>query len=86
MICSLPRPPVYWRQQRWSFYVPPDATRHLVPSTPDRPLCALLMLPVPGAAQTVTGTIQGTVTDTTGGAVPGATVTIQNLDTNRRAR
>ena len=32
-------------------------------------------------AQTFRGTILGTVTDTSGGAVPGATVTIKNLDT-----
>jgi hypothetical protein len=33
------------------------------------------------AAQTVTGTIQGTVTDTSGAVLPGVTVTIKNTDT-----
>jgi len=32
-------------------------------------------------AQTVTGTVQGTVTDTTGGVLPGVTVTIKQADT-----
>jgi hypothetical protein len=35
----------------------------------------------PAVAQTVTGTIQGTVTDTSGAVLPGATVTIRNQDT-----
>ncbi|HKB09317.1 MAG TPA: carboxypeptidase-like regulatory domain-containing protein, partial [Vicinamibacterales bacterium] len=39
------------------------------------------LLPRPAAAQAVTGTILGTVTDTTGAAVPGATVTLTNLGT-----
>lgn len=38
-------------------------------------------LATPAAAQTVTGTIQGTVTDTTAAAVPGVSVTIRNVDT-----
>ena len=43
---------------------------------------ALLLAVAPGAhAQTVTGTIQGTVADTSGGVVPGATVVIRNMDT-----
>jgi hypothetical protein len=33
------------------------------------------------AAQTVTGTIQGTITDTSGAVLPGVTVTIRNMDT-----
>jgi hypothetical protein len=49
-------------------------------------LCLLafisLMFGVSNAqAQTFRGTILGTVTDSSGGAVPGATVTIKNLDT-----
>jgi len=32
-------------------------------------------------AQTVTGTLQGTVTDTTSATLPGVTVTIRNVDT-----
>ncbi len=45
-------------------------------------ICALGVLPAASGAQTVTGTIQGVVTDMTGAAVPGATITIQNLETN----
>jgi hypothetical protein len=40
-----------------------------------------LMFATPSEAQVATGTILGTVTDATGGAVPGATVTATNLDT-----
>ncbi|MGV3518410.1 carboxypeptidase regulatory-like domain-containing protein [Luteitalea sp.] len=36
----------------------------------------------PSWAQFETGSITGTVTDTSGGALPGATVTLRNLDTN----
>ena len=39
------------------------------------------LLPRPAAAQAVTGTVLGTVTDSTGAAVPGATVTLTNLGT-----
>ncbi len=35
----------------------------------------------PAWSQTVTGTVQGTVTDTTAAPVPGATVTIRNVET-----
>lgn len=43
----------------------------------------ILASPSAAAAQTVTGTIQGTVTDTTGEVLPGVTVTIQHLETGR---
>ena len=39
---------------------------------------ALSLMPQPLAAQAVTGTILGTVRDTSGGALPGATVTLTN--------
>ncbi|HXI30604.1 MAG TPA: carboxypeptidase-like regulatory domain-containing protein [Vicinamibacterales bacterium] len=39
------------------------------------------LLPRLAAAQAVTGTILGTVTDTTGATIPGATVTLANLGT-----
>ena len=38
-------------------------------------------LSIPAASQTVTGTVQGTVTDTTDAPIPGVTVTIRNVDT-----
>src|ERR1043166_1640411 len=44
---------------------------------------ALLLLPLAIHAQTVTGTIDGTVTDKSGGALPGTTVTIKNVETGR---
>src|SRR6476646_8076653 len=40
----------------------------------------LALMPTPLVAQAVTGTILGTVRDTSGGALPGATVTILNQD------
>ena len=42
---------------------------------------AVLLLAVPVLAQLPTGTILGTVKDSTGAAVPGATITILNVDT-----
>jgi hypothetical protein len=48
-------------------------------------VCAFLMVMAAIAgtanAQTFRGTIQGSVTDTTGGSVPGAKVTVRNVDT-----
>jgi hypothetical protein len=44
--------------------------------------CAFALAPAdPAIAQTVTGTLQGTVTDSSGAVLPGATVTIRNADT-----
>jgi outer membrane receptor protein involved in Fe transport len=40
-----------------------------------------LVLALPAVAQTVTGTIQGTVSDRSGGVLPGVTVTIRNAET-----
>jgi outer membrane receptor protein involved in Fe transport len=40
-----------------------------------------LAMALPAAAQTVTGTIQGTVADTSGGVLPGVSVTIRSSDT-----
>src|SRR5438105_2421045 len=41
----------------------------------------LALAPRPAAAQAVTGTILGTVRDASGGALPGANVTLVNTDT-----
>ena len=45
-------------------------------------LLALVLCAVSVAAQVTTGSIQGVVTDSQGGAIPGATVTIRNVDTD----
>ena len=44
-------------------------------------IALLLTLGASANAQTVTGTVQGTVTDTSGGVLPGVTVVIKNMDT-----
>src|SRR5262245_27808419 len=44
---------------------------------------ATLILGTAAVAQTVTGTIQGTITDSAGGVLPGVTVTIRHLDTGQ---
>src|SRR5687768_1547403 len=46
-------------------------------------LCLVLVIAMalPSFAQTVSGTIQGTVTDGSGSPLPGVTVTARNLDT-----
>jgi hypothetical protein len=44
-------------------------------------IALMVLADTPGVAQTFRGTILGTVTDATGGAVPGATVTVHNVDT-----
>ena len=50
-----------------------------------RAVAALLlsvMCAMPAAAQEITGTITGTVTDQSGAAVPGLSVTVRNMGTN----
>src|SRR6476646_2679614 len=42
---------------------------------------AVFTLSITTQAQTVTGTMQGTVTDRTGAALPGVTITIRNVET-----
>src|SRR6202023_1959406 len=44
----------------------------------------LVCLSLPSLAQTVTGTISGDVTDTSGAVVAGATITIENLSTSQK--
>ncbi len=46
-------------------------------------LLAGIILPASLAAQAVTGTILGTVTDDTGAVLPGATITLTHIDTGR---
>ena len=47
-----------------------------------RLFCLILaLLPVAAAAQTVTGEIRGTVRDSSGGVLPGVTVTATNTQT-----
>ena len=47
-------------------------------------LLCLAAISVPGSfAQVATGTIEGVVRDSSGGIVPNATVTVQNVDTNQ---
>ena len=41
----------------------------------------IVLSPLTGFSQTTTGTILGTVTDAAGAVVPGATVTIKNVET-----
>src|SRR3989441_3491451 len=43
----------------------------------------ILLLSSPGTAQTVTGTLQGTVTDANGAVVPGAEIVLHNVDTGQ---
>ena len=44
-------------------------------------LLVVLFVPITGLAQTTSGTILGSVTDETGGVLPGVEVTVNNLDT-----
>jgi hypothetical protein len=45
-------------------------------------LLAFLAIGLPAAAQSTTGSIQGIVRDNQGGVIPGATVTLRNVETN----
>jgi hypothetical protein len=47
------------------------------------PALLLLLLPLPASAQTVTGTLQGTVTDSKGAVVPGVDVVVHNVETGQ---
>src|SRR5260370_42643858 len=47
-----------------------------------RVLIAVLLFSAVVSAQTFRGAIQGTVTDSTGAAVPGAQITVTSVDTN----
>src|SRR5687767_7516609 len=44
---------------------------------------ALFLLPASASAQTVTGTLQGNVSDAKGAVIPGAEVVIRNMDTGQ---
>ena len=44
-------------------------------------LAAVGTIPAFAQSQAVNGTIEGTIKDSSGGMLPGVTVTIQNLDT-----
>src|SRR5690242_2618920 len=46
-------------------------------------LACILLLASVAHAQTITGTIQGTVMDSSGAVLPGVTVRIKNIDTNQ---
>jgi hypothetical protein len=60
--------------------------RHLVPQrlfhSPWRLLLAFLLLTLPAAAQLSTATMGGTVVDSTGAAIPNASITLLQTDTN----
>src|SRR6266404_4994500 len=43
----------------------------------------ILLLASPGTAQTVTGTLEGTITDANGAVIPGAEIVLHNLDTGQ---
>ncbi len=47
-------------------------------------LAVLLLIPATVFGQTVTGTLQGTITDASGGVLPGATVIAHNQDTGQQ--
>src|SRR5262249_6157867 len=44
-------------------------------------IAVVLLMTSPAAAQTVTGTVQGTVTDTSGAVLPGVSIAIRHVNT-----
>ncbi len=55
--------------------------RHVLRAAPVAVLAMVLGLAGPGAAQQITGAIEGTVTDSSGAVLPGATVELTNTAT-----
>jgi hypothetical protein len=51
---------------------------------PCHPALAFLLLPALAVAQSITGSITGVVTDSSGAVIPGASITVLNTDTNVR--
>src|SRR5258708_30750664 len=49
-------------------------------------LATLVCIPVVSQAQTVTGSITGEITDSSGAVIPKAEVTVQNVDTGVQTR
>src|SRR2546430_15643905 len=60
-----------------------NARRYGFPSSFLAGATLILLLSGPGTAQTVTGTLQGTVTDANGAVVPGAEIVLHNVDTGQ---
>jgi len=60
-----------------------NARRYGFPSSFLACATLILLLASPGTAQTVTGTLQGTVTDANGAVVPGAEIGLHNVDTGQ---
>ena len=60
--------------------------RSLMPTLGVSALCVYLVVPSLALAQADTGRISGTVTDTTGAVVPGASVTVMNDETHLEAK
>src|ERR671922_1975000 len=64
----------------------------MTPRSPRALLCVSILIALialisaaPASAQTSMGTVEGTVTDSSGSVVPGATVTLANVATNVEA-
>src|SRR5947207_8967317 len=60
-----------------------NARRYGFPSSFLACATLILLLASPGTAQTVTGTLQGTVTDANEAVVPGAEIVLHNVDTGQ---